>query len=299
MNRVLLVGSLLLVLYQAGIRTYGRFLKTELVVTFFDVGQGDSALIEFPGGTRWLVDGGGAFLERSIGRRDLFSELTTAGILTLDAMVLSHPDLDHGEGLLALLTELRVEKLMVNAKFLTDPKPLMKLLMARAGVRKVPLKPISQTIKDNFNGVTTELVPLKGETANDSALAIHLSYERCSILFTGDLEREGEASLAAHANIAQWPPVTVLKVAHHGSRTSSTPKFLKTIRPRFSAVSSGTTNRYGHPNAMIVDRLRQFGSEVLRTDFHGYLRFRFFKGGTFACETALGNCGQGVCPKPR
>lgn len=288
------MGSSLFLLYRTMVRL-APFSTPKLQITFFDVGQGDSALIDFPDRSRWMVDGGGAFLERQIGR-ELFAELTSQGILRLHSMVLTHPDADHGEGLLSLLSELTVDSFLYNPAITERAKvtkPLLTDLIARAHLRKAKALPITRPQSQRLGGARVSLLPLKGITTNDRALVLNLQFGECSVLLTGDIEKEGEKELVARS--ADWPAPTVLKVAHHGSRTSSTPRFLRKLSPRFAVVSSGVTNRYGHPNATVLERLRQFGAEVLRTDFHGWVRFTFTADSHFECQSSLGSCGEGRC----
>lgn len=280
--------GLILLLGRTGLRLADRWLSDSLRVTFFDVGQGDSALIQFPGGRTWLVDGGGAFLERDVGRQ-ILSELTARAVLTLDALVLSHPDSDHGEGLRPLLKHLRVGSFWFHP---TD-KPLLRELTALARLSGVPLKAVANPTSSYETGVRVNLVPVAGEKSNDRALVLQAARGNCSVLFLGDLERDGESRLLRQN--PSWPPPTVLKVAHHGSLTSSTPALLHRWPARYAVISSGAQNQYGHPNAVVTERLRQFRATVLRTDFHGWIEFTFFSDSTFRCRSSQGDCGQGKC----
>ena len=286
--RTLALASSLFLLGSFGLRARDRWFTPTFRVLFFDVGQGDSALLQLPSGHRWLIDGGGAFWEKDVGRQTL-AELTARGVLTIDALVLSHPDADHGEGFRPLFKNLRIEDFW----FHFTEKPLLRELMARAALTRTPLRDVAGPTSVAEKGMSLEFFPVQGDGTNNRALVVRAALANCSVLFTGDLEREGERRLR-EAN-AHWPRPTVLKVAHHGSRTSSTPEFLHRWAARFAVISSGSQNQYGHPNAMVVERLRQFRSTVLRTDFHGWIEFEFFPDSTYRCESAVGACGEGSC----
>ena len=101
---------------------------------------------------------------------------------------------------------------------------------------------------------------------NDNSIALRLAFGRRAFLLTGDLERDSERLLVTAGRVE---PVDVLKVAHHGSRTSTSPAFLFAARPSLAVISSGAGNRYGHPSPQVVARLRAAGAQVLRTDVHG------------------------------
>jgi len=288
--------ALATLLVSGTLRLKNRLYDERLTLTFFDVGQGDASLVAFPRGGRWMIDGGGAFLEKHVGRKTVFGELTSDSILTVDTLLLSHPDLDHGEGLLPLLSELKVKQLLFPALFLAERprKLLLSQLLARAAVRGTPTRGVATPETFPFPGGRGELIPVPGKTTNDRALVVRLTYGKCSVVYTGDLEREGEQWLANYAKQNHWPPVTVLKAAHHGSKTSSHPPLLKALRPKLATVSTGLANTYGHPNPFALERLRQWGAETLRTDFHGHIRITF-KDDRYHCHSASGSCGAGPC----
>lgn len=133
----------------------------------------------------------------------------------------------------------------------------------------------------------------KGESDNDHSLLVRLAYGPCSVLFTGDIGAQTERGLT------DWGRSTVLKVSHHGSRFSSDSAFLKRVRPRLAVVSAGANNRYGHPHPDTLERLREVGTEILRTDFHGRVDISFDRAGRFACRSALGACGAGYCSEAK
>lgn len=294
------LGFLLVLAVLVGLRVRERSRADRLAVIFFDVGQGDSALVAFPGGRTLLVDAGGGFGDRDVGRRELYRELLRMSIRRLDVALLSHPDQDHAYGFVGLLEELPVGELWVNAAEDRWPrKPLYAELRRLAALQQVTVRSWKRESEARWGGATLRLVPLAPSRAtNERALVLRLEYAGCTVLFTGDIEREGERQLEAWWRRERAPSVTLLKVAHHGSRTSSAESFVGAVRPRWAVISVGQSNRYGHPRPEVVDRLRGAGAVVFRTDFHGYVKFEIGKQGQVRCETALGECGVGRCGEP-
>ena len=269
-----------------------RFRNDRFQVTFFDVGQGDAALLQFPGGKTMLVDAGGGFGEWDMGKRELFLELTRLGILSLDVALLSHPDQDHGYGFVGILQNITMSEFWLNGSFLTDlrKKPLLSTLLGFSQLQGVKVRGFHKRQSMNWNGVGLTLLPVKeGMSTNNRALVLFAEFGGCGVLFTGDIEAQAEMGL--------YPPgrVSLLKVAHHGSRTSSTEGFLLRVLPRWAVISVGLRNRYGHPSPDVLLRLRGHAIQTLRTDFHGYVRFVFSKDGLAECQTALGPCGTSWC----
>lgn len=279
---------------QIALRSCDRFYSGSLRVTFFDVGQGDSALIRFPGGSAWVVDGGGGWGDWDVGKRDLFLELARMGVLTLDVAVLSHPDADHGKGLRGLMQNLLVKELRWNGIFRFEEHALMRELKSSAAIKGTLLRSIDAAQRENVEGVKVSLVPFRTSVAkNENPLSVWLEFGGCRVLMGGDAEKIAERALVA------WDsrPVEILKVNHHGSRSSSTPEFLKALRPRWSVVSVGATNRYGHPAPEVMARLRKIGSDIRRTDQQGYVEFRIQSNGEVTCTSSEGPCGESNCTR--
>lgn len=273
------------------LRLRERYRDDVLRLLFLDVGQGDAALVVFPGGKTALIDAGGGYGEWDVGRREILPELARRGILTLDFAVLTHPDQDHGYGFRSLLADLRVGELWFSADLLArPPKPLFLEIREIAKRHGITESPIARTLR-NVGGVEWEAWASSGQTPNDWALLSRFRYAGCEILFTADIEAEGERVLARKTD----RPITLLKVAHHGSRTSSSPEFLRRARPRWAVISAGHRNRYGHPHPAVLSRLARFQTHVLRTDFHGFVEFTISRGGQVECRSAQGACGISSC----
>jgi len=292
-----LVTRLLVFLLISSIlwRLADRFSGT-LEVVVWDVGQGDAAFIRFPGGKTLLIDAGGGHRDWNVGSRVIVSELARRGALTIDYAVLSHPDQDHGYGFLGVDRELRVGEFWLNGfEPWERPKPLLRKLVRAAAVEDTPIRLISHFDRVEINGVSVRRLPLgKATTAhstNDRTLALLIEWKGCSFAFTGDMEKKGEKEFFRRVT----DRVTVLKVAHHGSKSSSWGSNLVKARPVWAVFSSGAGNSYGHPHPSVVERFRNLATRSLRTDFHGYVRFEVTPSGTIQCTNGRGGCGRLDC----
>jgi competence protein ComEC len=235
-----------------------------LEVTFLSVGQGDCALLRLPDGSAVLIDGGGAPEGGADpGERDVVPLLRDLGVTRLAAVFASHPHPDHVLGLRAVAEAVAVDLLFTNgrtpfgdsADALADlPTPIVLEPgdgWQRAGVR--------------FDAVGGRRAAL-GE--NDASLVLRVVHGATVFLFPGDVEEAGEAAAVGAGGLA----ATVVKIAHHGSRRSSTGPFVRAVRPRFAVVNYGRANRHGFPHAEALARWRAAGAEVLET-VGGAVRF--------------------------
>ena len=285
---------LLLLVFFTSHRIYHRFWNPHLIVTFFDVGQGDSALIQFPYGKTLLVDGGGGWKSWDAGSKLLFPELTRLGILRLDHLVLSHPDNDHARGFLGILKLLKVEELILHGALnkVSIKQPLMSI-KEEAKAKNIKQTFVSQEEVRNISGAKVLLIPLgnHSKNTNDQALVLKIEFGKCHILFTGDIEKESELELTKKIT----GKIHLLKVPHHGSLTSSQWSFLNHISPSWAVVSVGINNQYGHPKTEILNRYSSQGIQLFRTDFHGSVRFDFNSEGEVKCESVMGECGRARC----
>ena len=238
-----------------------------LVVTVLDVGQGDAILVETPAGHHLLIDGGadGQRLMEELGKRLPFWERS------LDLVVLTHPQEDHLAGLVETLRRYEVAHVLATARDSESPTyEAWRTQIRRQGIRLTTARP-GQRIELGDGAVLRVLAPggpaLAASNANNSSLVVRLEYGDASFLLTGDVESTGEeALLSSDASLS----ATVLKVPHHGSRTSTTPAFLRAVQPTVAIVSVGDGNPYGHPSPTVLERLD--GTLLLRTDQHGAVR---------------------------
>lgn len=247
----------------------------ELRVTFLDVGQGDSILIETGRGETALIDAGGAPNGGpDPGREAVVPLLRALRIKNLKLVVLSHPHPDHYGGLRAVLEAVRVEELWDTGQAESEGDTgAASELLAFARSRGVRVVTPEAPCRAAFALGTAKLQALSpcprfddALGANDNSWVLRLTHEKRSFLLTGDAEHITETTLVE--TLGEALRSDVLKVGHHGSRSSSTEAFVQAVAPWLSVVSAGQNNRFGHPHAEVETRLSAAG-KLLRTDQHG------------------------------
>ncbi|WP_306535151.1 DNA internalization-related competence protein ComEC/Rec2 [Geobacter sp.] len=247
---------------------------SKLTVTFFSVGQGESTLITFPDGKRMLVDGGGSLHEggMDVGERLLAPALWSLGVDRLDVVVLTHPHPDHIKGLVSIASQFPIGEFWESG--VTTPFGDHGELRAVLAERGVPVRRITSSSPPLAIGAVRiePLAPAFRPPAepecdqNDDSLVFTLEYGNFSMLFTGDIGRNAEERLLADPAKLRC---TVLKVPHHGSRHSSSPRFLDAVSPRLALISAGVRNSFGLPSPETLSRLQERGVAVCRTDLNG------------------------------
>lgn len=249
----------------------------EAEVRVLDVGQGDAILLRH-GARTVLVDGGG-WRRGDLGARVLLPALAWAGVTRLDVAVSSHADEDHCRGLAQVADYLPVGEVWTSLPKPQDP--CSRALLDRAGGRWRGLRP----------GTLIEIGAWKIEAMhpdadfagadNDRSLVLMAEAFGRRLLLTGDIGTEVERRLVASRPDSS---ADVLKVAHHGSRSSTSAAWLAQVRPRWALVSAGHANPYGHPTSEVLSRLRRSGARVLRTDRGGAIVLRFRQHGPILVE---------------
>ena len=245
-----------------------------------DVGQGDAAVIRLPDKRTILVDGGiqHAYfdvkkqrqVDYDVGERIIEPYLDANSIRELDLVVLTHPDLDHGGGLGHILQNYKVKHLLGISDMELDSQTHQRL-RSIAKARDIPYSyrykgeiDMNSDVKLNLlHPIDETSTNLLDDNKNDDSLVLKLSYGELDILFTGDIETNAETRLI---NSQQDLRAEVLKVPHHGSRTSSSAKFLDTVQPKYAIFSLGKNNRYQLPHAEVVARYQERDCVQLRTD---------------------------------
>jgi competence protein ComEC len=250
-----------------------------LKLTFLDVGEGDSAIISFPNDRHWVIDAGGlrqapSWEESSrtfdIGEAVVSRYLWHQWITKLDRLILSHSDLDHAGGVPALIKNFRVERL----DFSPADDDILRSILRVAQDKKVPLNLVHSGMEERLGEVTIRVFnPAENSTlasANDNSIVLGIFYGRFSAIFTGDLERMGEAEILNHS----WDLGTfLLKIAHHGSRSGTSDSFLDRTRPLWAVISVGRNNQFGHPSKQVLDRLLKHGARPVMTLDQGAVTF--------------------------
>jgi len=254
----------------------------KLRVTFLDVGQGNAALVEFPGSKRMVIDGGG-FPGSSfdVGRNVVAPFLWHQKITHVDYLVLSHPQADHMKGLVFLAKAFHPKQFWYNGDYSRDAafSELMNTLASRS---INILLPGSLWRGREISGVRidilhpppryTPLVKNSGSrfSLNDRSLVVKLSSHGQSFLFPGDIQQQGEKTLLKNA--PGKVRSQVLLSPHHGSSTSNSHEFLAAVAPQVCVISCGGKNRFGFPHPSTLQRLRQRKCRILRTDRDGAIR---------------------------
>jgi len=255
----------------------------ELKVTFIDVGQANAALVQFPGGEKMMIDGGGFPRDHfDVGRMVVAPFLWQSKILKIDYLVLSHPQSDHMNGLRFIARAFHPKEFWYNGD---DVKTLsFKKLMDIIHENKIEiLLPKDLEMGREISGAKIEILHPKpdkqpsvlfdnGKRLNNNSLVLKISYLGKSFLFPGDLEYQGEEVLISNAGASLRSDV--LLCPHHGARNSSSRDFLKIIEPRICVISSGEGNFFGFPHHQTLQRLRDMGCKIIRIDQTGAVQFR-------------------------
>ncbi|QHS53791.1 ComEC/Rec2 family competence protein [Edaphobacter sp. 12200R-103] len=272
--------------------------KDALEVTALDVGQGDSLLVVSPQGETMLVDAGGpvggvrevasATSGFDVGEEVVSPYLWSRRIRRLDVLVLSHAHSDHMGGMPAVMQNFRPRELWVA----TDPNSeAYRSLLQEATALGVRVRHLRAG--DNVQWAGAELKVLApersyrngGEPSNDDSLVMRLEYGRSSVLLEGDAEAASEQAMLARGLV----PVTLLKVGHHGSRTSTTADFLNALTPKDAVISVGRNNHFGHPRPEIISRIADEGTRLFRTDEFGLTTFLLDRDGRVHAVLAAEN----------
>ncbi|HWG84538.1 MAG TPA: DNA internalization-related competence protein ComEC/Rec2, partial [Deinococcales bacterium] len=252
----------------------GRRGAHEVIV--LDVGQGDSILLRLGGGNV-LVDGGGSVnSDYDVGERTVLPALRALGVRSLRAVIATHADTDHIEGLRAVLEHLRVGAVLVGHGKAPGDDRAWDALARAARARKVPLQPVRAGQQWRLGDATLSFLAPAHQPRredNENSIATRVSYGRRAALLLGDMSSALEDDL--HPG-----PVDLLVAAHHGSRHSTGATLLRRARPRVAAISVGR-NRFGHPAREVLDRLTASKARVYRTDRDGAIRY----------DLATGNVG--------
>jgi competence protein ComEC len=269
-----------------------RIPPKHLRVTFLDVGQGDSALIEFPSGKTMLVDAGsGKFFD--MGRMAIAPVLWERKIRTIDYMVGTHPQEDHMGGFLFLIEHFHIGHVLTNG--MTVPIPFYRSFLAALGKKEIIPRGVTRSdppIVDGdcqivFLNPPDTINPDDVTDLNNQSVVFRLSCP-WSFLFTGDIEQEAiqsmlEATATPHPipplqsegwgeGGSKWPATLaadILKVPHHGSKGSLNRRFMEQVSPKVAVFSAGYRNRYGHPHPQVYSAYQQHGTQLYRTDQDG------------------------------
>jgi len=244
-----------------------RPLDPEPAVVFLDVGHGDAIFIRTPGGDTVLVDGGDASEYVDMGARVVGPFLWSHQVDHLDYVILSHPDRDHIGGLFHVLDRSSVGCLILGPRDVGHPAE--HALLERCVEHHIPVHRVRRGDRLNLAGATLDVLHPpenwpENSTVNDASLVLRLCWPGLEVLLTGDIEAQAEAALAPAIG-----HTAILKVPHHGSRTSSSPAFIDAVRPRVCIISTGGTHGRESVDPFVLRNYGMRGSTVLRTDLAG------------------------------
>ncbi|MBW1999622.1 MAG: DNA internalization-related competence protein ComEC/Rec2, partial [Deltaproteobacteria bacterium] len=279
---------LLLALGDISYWFYMTWFHRSLQVTFLDVGQGNAAVIRFPGRKRMLVDGGGFTRDTfDVGRMVVAPYLLRSKIGRMDYLVLSHPHPDHLNGLRFIARHFAPSEFWYNGQ--RSKQESFKDLMSIIESENIEMRlPRDLAVSRSISGVRIDVLhpPPVGEgqfpygkkmRANDLSMVLKISYRGISFLFPGDIEKAGEQSVVKKAGPRLRSDV--LLVPHHGGRTSCSRSFLDMVKPSICVVSGGRGNPYGFPHPETMERLKEAGCRILRIDQMGSIDISVGEGG--------------------
>ncbi len=261
-NKINIKKTIIILLIIIIIFNVLNLLPKDLRIYFIDVGQGDSTLILTPKGNSILIDGGGSETGSfDVGEKILLPYLLDRGVTKIDYMMISHFDSDHVGGLFSILENLRVEHVLISKQgkesenykhFLEISKrKKIKVIYAEAGDRiNIEKNMFFEILFPTRNLISENIL-------NNNSIVARLVYKNFKILFTGDIEEIAEKELIKLYSKTNKLRADILKVAHHGSKSSTIDSFLKLVNPRISLIGVGATNTFGHPNIGVLERLEQ------------------------------------------
>ena len=258
-----------------------QFSPKKIKINFIDVGQGDCTLVTTKYNKKILIDGGGSEFNSTfdVGEKTVLPYLLKKKILKLDYIIVSHFDSDHVGGLFTVIKELNVKNIIIGKQF--EYSDNYKKLLEIIKDKKIKLYIVEMGQKINIDKDTymdilwpSNEYKITDNSINNNSLVFKLNTACKSILFTGDIEEVAEkAILKQYTNNFKKLRADIIKIAHHGSKTSSSVEFLNAVRPKIALIGVGKNNKFGHPSEITLKNLKNIGCSIFRTDEKGEIQF--------------------------
>lgn len=282
-NKCKIIICLLIVLILINFIIY--IFPQKLRIFFIDVGQGDSTLIITPDKKTVLIDGGGSD-SFDVGEKVLLPYLLDRRILKIDYVLISHFDTDHCGGILTIMEKVKVKNIIISEQAEhSENYERFKKLMIHKKIRLIEVKK-GDKIKIGRYSEFKILFPtsrlLSENPLNNNSIVAQFNYNNFKMLFTGDIEKLAEQQILKAEIRAD-----ILKVAHHGSKTSSIPEFIKAVKPKIALIGVGKNNTFGHPNQQTIKNLENIKCRIYRTDLQGEIIIKIDQKGRMNVKSKL------------
>ncbi len=263
------IAFLIIILLICGLKKIPRDLK----IYFIDVGQGDSTLIVTPNNKTILIDGGGS-KTYDVGKSTLEPYLLDRKIKNIDYAIISHYDQDHCDGVLYILQNMKVENVIIGKQIKDSDNYNRFIKIIKEKGINVHIVNAGKRLNIENNLYFDILWPdmenkINENILNNNSLICKLVYKDFSMLFTGDIEEIAEKAILKKYKGSQLLKSTILKVAHHGSKTSSSKEFISTVQPQIALIGVGNNNKFGHPSDITIEGLKSINCKIYRTDKDG------------------------------
>ena len=259
------------------------FIPRDLKINFVDVGQGDSTFIITPKNETILIDGGGSNTGSfDVGENTLLPYILDKGYNKIDLMIISHFDSDHVGGLLTILEEIKVEKVLIGKQ--EEQSENYKRFLNIVKEKNIPVIVGKRGDKINIEKdlyldiLFPESEQIEENMINNNSLVFNMHYNNFSMLFTGDIEEIAEKRIIEITNKSRLK-ADIIKIPHHGSKTSSTRELLEIVLPKIALIGVGKDNLFGHPSSETIDKLDELEIKTYRTDINGEIMINVNKSG--------------------
>ena len=259
------------------------FIPRDLKINFVDVGQGDSTFIITPKNKTILIDGGGSNTGSfDVGENTLLPYILDKGYNKIDLMIISHFDSDHVGGLLTILEEIKVEKVLIAKQ--EEQSENYKRFLNIVKEKNIPVIVGKRGDKINIEKdlyldiLFPESEQIEENVINNNSLVFNIHYNNFSMLFTGDIEEIAEKRIIEITNKSRLK-ADIIKIPHHGSKTSSTRELLEIVLPKIALIGVGKDNLFGHPSSETIDKLDELEIKTYRTDINGEIMINVNKSG--------------------